>query len=141
VSDATQTPWAVHLPSQGDGGAGPHDRVIVGRICEPSDDDEGGTCVVVAHVKGSPTAGGIPAANADLIVRAVNSHAAMLAELVDVAASLELHAELLDRWAAESRSGGWSTHQVDAQRQKADTFRKQAAQVRRTIAKATGKES
>lgn len=85
MSDATQTPWAVHLPRKGDGGAGPHDRVIVGNICEPSDHyDEGATCVVVAHVKGNPTAGGIPAANADLIVRAVNSHAELLASLIEL---------------------------------------------------------
>ena len=62
---------------------------------------------------------------------------AMLAELRDVAASLELHAELLDRWANESTKYGWSTHQVDAQKNTADAFRRQAAHVRGVIRKVT----
>ena len=72
----TPGPWEVHPPRKGDGGAGPHDWVIVGNVCESEDtaDDDGPSCVVVAHVKGNPTSGGIPRANADRIVRAVNDH-------------------------------------------------------------------
>jgi hypothetical protein len=34
--------------------------------------------------------------------------------------------ETLDNWARESRDGGWSTHQVDANRRLADKCREQA---------------
>lgn len=40
-------------------------------------------------------------------------------------------ANTLDRWADESRSGGWSTHQVEANRKKADECRRMAAQIKR----------
>jgi hypothetical protein len=39
-------------------------------------------------------------------------------------------ADQLDRWANESRSGGWSTHQVDPMRRKADELRRFAALAR-----------
>ena len=71
MSSPTARPWFVQTPRPGDGGAGPHDRVITGRHVEDAD---GSSCVVVAHVKGNATAGDTPQANADLIVRAVNAH-------------------------------------------------------------------
>ena len=39
-------------------------------------------------------------------------------------------ADQLDRWANESRSGGWSTHQVDPMRRKADELRRFVALAR-----------
>lgn len=31
--------------------------------------------------------------------------------------------ELLERWAAQSESGGWSTHQVEAQKERANELK------------------
>jgi hypothetical protein len=82
MAEATNLPWFVHNPQPGDGGSGPHDRVIVGGHFVEADEEDGNeypACVVIAHVKGNATAGDIPTANAELIVRAVNCHAALLA--------------------------------------------------------------
>lgn len=48
-------------------------------------------------------------------------------------------AALLDAWARESVEGSWSTHQVDAQRRRADQCRKYAASALAAIAKAEGR--
>lgn len=40
-------------------------------------------------------------------------------------------ADKLDQWAIESRSGGWSTHQVQSNIQAANDCRRQAAELRR----------
>lgn len=42
-------------------------------------------------------------------------------------------ANIMDAWADESRRGGWSTHQVEANRQQANNARRYAAQIRRAI--------
>ena len=42
---------------------------------------------------------------------------------------LRLIADQLDAWAAESRAGGWSTHQVDPMRKLADSLRRKASQL------------
>lgn len=42
-------------------------------------------------------------------------------------------AHQLDEWAQESRTGGWSTHQVDPMTRKADDLRRQAAQLHLVI--------
>ncbi len=42
-------------------------------------------------------------------------------------------ADLCDRWAEESKSGGWSTHQVDENRATADNLRRQASVFSRAI--------
>lgn len=42
-------------------------------------------------------------------------------------------ADQLDQWAQESRTGGWSTHQVDPMTRKANDLRRQAAQFRMAI--------
>ena len=47
-------------------------------------------------------------------------------------------ATLLDAWARESAEGSWSTHQVDAQRRRADQCRKYAVDCLAAIAKAEG---
>lgn len=39
-------------------------------------------------------------------------------------------ADQLDIWARQSKEGGWSTHQVDPMRAKADDLRRQAALLR-----------
>jgi 3-methyladenine DNA glycosylase AlkC len=50
---------------------------------------------------------------------------------VDVIEFLENAANQLDGWAAESQSGGWSTHQVERNRRLADECRRMAAGLRR----------
>lgn len=41
----------------------------------------------------------------------------------------------MDMWVDQSRNGGWSTHQVEAQRKLAGILRQEAAGIRRTIAR------
>lgn len=53
------------------------------------------------------------------------------------AAFMDRLANTLDEWAVQSRSGGWSTHQVDANAKEANECRRRAAQIRAAIAKAT----
>ena len=43
---------------------------------------------------------------------------------------LDSLADRLDKWATESQSGGWSTHQVSANRSAADDCRRTAARLR-----------
>lgn len=45
---------------------------------------------------------------------------------------LDRLADRLDSWAAESRSGGWSTHQVAANLETANECRREAARLRPT---------
>jgi hypothetical protein len=42
-------------------------------------------------------------------------------------------ANQLDDWAGESERGGWSTHQVDPMRAKADQLRREATELRRLL--------
>lgn len=42
-------------------------------------------------------------------------------------------ADQLDEWAQQSRTGGWSTHQVDPMIRKANELRQQAARLRLSI--------
>jgi hypothetical protein len=44
---------------------------------------------------------------------------------------LEQLADTLDGWAEESRRGGWSTHQVVANRREANNCRRKAAELKR----------
>lgn len=54
--------------------------------------------------------------------------------LLDLAArSLEDMANTLDDWAAQSRQGGWSTHQVGANIDEANKCRRNAAEIRRYL--------
>lgn len=48
---------------------------------------------------------------------------------------IALEADQLDTWARESVSGGWSTHQVDPMRKKADVLRREAAALREALSK------
>lgn len=46
---------------------------------------------------------------------------------------IERLADILDEWADESELGGWSTHQVKANRDEANKARRFAARLKRTI--------
>lgn len=50
-----------------------------------------------------------------------------MVEIDDAIDFLNRAADQLDRWAMESRTGGWSTHQVTANRRWADECRRQAS--------------
>lgn len=54
-------------------------------------------------------------------------------ELRTDAAFLEKMADQLDAWAKESREGGWSTHQVEANRKMALECRARAGTIRRVL--------
>ena len=75
----------------------------------------------------------------------LEANARLIAAAPDLLQELRQEAELLDRfaarcdaWADESERGGWSTHQVKANRAMADECRRRAAGIRETIARATG---
>ena len=51
----------------------------------------------------------------------------------DSANEKDRDADKLDQWADESRKGGWSTHQVDPMRAKADQLRREASHLRRIV--------
>ena len=53
--------------------------------------------------------------------------------VADTVKFLELLADRLDGWAADSRRGGWSTHQVQANMQTADQCRQKAGELRRYV--------
>lgn len=55
------------------------------------------------------------------------------AAIGDAAAYLSTMADQLDGWADESRRGGWSTHQVAPNMAMADSCRRMAARLRRTV--------
>ena len=71
--------------------------------------------------------------NAELIVASVNNHAPMLKSLEHCAKLFDVLAVKLDRWAAESRSGGWSTHQVQPNLDAANDCRRYASQIRQAL--------
>jgi hypothetical protein len=68
-------------------------------------------------------------ADAALIVTAVNNHAPMVKSLTHCASLFATLADKLDRWATESREGGWSTHQVEENRSTAIDCRRYAASI------------
>jgi hypothetical protein len=69
--------------------------------------------------------------------RSMGFHAMNLrGELVDTAIFLDGVANQLDQWAKESRNGGWSTHQVEANIQWANNCRRRAAEIRIELARA-----
>lgn len=53
--------------------------------------------------------------------------------LLSMAEYLHELANQMDDWAEESRIGGWSTHQVAAQRELANQIRRREAEFRREI--------
>lgn len=58
----------------------------------------------------------------------------LLKEARALLAATDEAADTCDRWAEESRSGGWSTHQVKANRELADTLRRKGAKLRAALA-------
>jgi len=55
----------------------------------------------------------------------------MIEALTSTIAFLDDLADTLDRWADETRAGGWSTHQCEANRNEANRCRRKAAELRR----------
>lgn len=55
-----------------------------------------------------------------------------------VALFLDALADRLDGWADESKRGGWSTHQVDANRSAANDCRRMASVLRKDAARTGG---
>lgn len=72
-------------------------------------------------------------ANAEFIVTAVNNHAQMIKSLELCATLFDGLAVKLDRWATQSQTGGWSTHQVDENIKTAADCRRYAATIRRAF--------
>jgi len=56
--------------------------------------------------------------------------------LQDTIKFLDDAADTLDAWARESQSGGWSTHQVAANRKLADDHRRKASELRKAVSTA-----
>ncbi|MGY3609895.1 MULTISPECIES: hypothetical protein [unclassified Bradyrhizobium] len=99
---------------------------------------ENGLIVRATDSTGKPIAsmwlnGDDPKANADLICRAVNSHPELVRALEETAKRWDGTADQLERWANESLSGGWSTHQVEANRAEAEYCRANARNARRAL--------
>src|SRR6185312_6233219 len=121
MSEHTPTPWM----TQPCGELLPNDVMIVADCGKNSD---GFQCIsTVARalsIRQTPEA---TAANADFIVTAVNNHAPMVKSLAHCAQLFDTLAKTLDRWANDSRTGGWSTHQVQENIQRADDCRRYAS--------------
>lgn len=64
---------------------------------------------------------------------AINNHAPMLKTLRHCAELFDTLAQTMDRWAVESRQGGWSTHQVDENIKRANDCRRYAASIRSAL--------
>lgn len=77
-------------------------------------------------------------ANAAFIVKAVNNHAPMVRSLEQCAQLFDVLATTMERWATESREGGWSTHQVAENRVRAGDCRRYAATIRSALPGAVG---
>lgn len=67
------------------------------------------------------------------VARRYNELAALREAARHALNTIALEAEQLDTWAQQSRDGGWSTHQVDPMRKKADTLRREAAALREAL--------
>lgn len=70
---------------------------------------------------------------ANLIIASVNNHLPMMKSLEHCAKLFETLAQTMDRWATESQTGGWSTHQVEENIKRANDCRRYAAQIRSAI--------
>lgn len=100
---------------------------VVTRLHHPDGEDLGETAVAIYLTRSS----------ARLLAGAKD----LYAELEDAARTYEETANTLDAWAQQSREGGWSTHQVKANREAADALRRKAAGYRLALAKARGEEA
>lgn len=72
-------------------------------------------------------------ADASLIIEAVNNHAGLLKSLEHCAKLFDVLAVKLDRWATESQTGGWSTHQVAENIKTAADCRRYATHIRSAL--------
>jgi len=75
----------------------------------------------------------IQAEVATRIISAVNNHIPMMKSLEHCAKLFDTLAQTMDRWATESQTGGWSTHQVDENIKRANDCRRYAAQIRSAV--------
>lgn len=74
----------------------------------------------IRNASNSEIAGRVFREDAERILALRDSHTELIAEL-------EAAADQCDRWAKQSQSGGWSTHQVEANTKLADRLRRVAA--------------
>jgi len=80
----------------------------------------------------------VPKGEAAEIVRRIETWPELVDQLeADLNAWIDMRDTLL-AWAAESLTGGWSTHQVDANKKKADTIRERIAAIGAIMARAKG---
>jgi len=63
----------------------------------------------------------------------VDKSIALFMAVQNAALEKERDANQLDDWTKESQRGGWSTHQVEPMRKKADQLRREAAELQRLI--------
>jgi hypothetical protein len=63
----------------------------------------------------------------------VDKSLALFMAVQNAALEKERDANQLDDWARDSKTGGWSTHQVEPMRAKADQLRREAANLRRLL--------
>jgi hypothetical protein len=63
----------------------------------------------------------------------VDKSLALFMAVQNAALEKERDANQLDDWTGESERGGWSTHQVDLIRAKADQLQREATELRRLL--------
>ncbi|WP_454627005.1 hypothetical protein [Bradyrhizobium cenepequi] len=66
-------------------------------------------------------------------LRSASSHGNLGRFVADAASYLSALADQLDAWAEESKNGGWSTHQVQANIATANSCRRVAARLRSAL--------
>ena len=66
-------------------------------------------------------------------LRAAAGHGKLGGVVADAAAYLSSLADQLDAWAEQSKTGGWSTHQVEANTNAANSCRRMAARLRASL--------
>ena len=96
-----------------------------------------GKCIAImpAGREGDICTFGVPPsdADADFILTAVNNHVPMVKSLEQCAKLFDTLAQTLDRWATQSQTGGWSTHQVDENIKRANDCRRYANTIRSAL--------
>lgn len=75
----------------------------------------------------------IQAEVATRIISAVNNHMPMMKSLEHCAKLFDTLAQTMDRWATQSQTGGWSTHQVEENIKRANDCRRYAAEIRSAV--------
>lgn len=67
------------------------------------------------------------------MTKEAEQHSALVNAVRSAAVYLQGVADTADGWAEQSRSGGWSTHQVEANRALANDCRRRASELIRSI--------